>query len=86
MTQLDCLARNVAFLTPLMKSRVRFQAVDLPAADVFTLHILAAVAQKAASAIFTRTRDALATKKAHGAQSGTPAKLTRAAREKSWGR
>jgi DNA invertase Pin-like site-specific DNA recombinase len=82
--KLDRLARNVAFLATLMESRVRFQAVDLPAADEFTLHILAAVAQKEASAISTRTRDALAAKKARGAQLGTPANLTQAAREKSW--
>jgi DNA invertase Pin-like site-specific DNA recombinase len=44
--KLDQLARNVVFLATLMESRVRFQAVDLPAADEFTLHIMAAVAQK----------------------------------------
>ncbi|NML67952.1 recombinase family protein [Hymenobacter sp. RP-2-7] len=82
--KLDRLARNVAFLATLMESRVRFQAVDLPAADEFTLHIMAAVAQKEASAISTRTRDALAAKKARGAQLGTPSNLTQAAREKSW--
>ncbi|QKG54966.1 recombinase family protein [Hymenobacter sp. BRD67] len=82
--KLDRLARNVAFLATLMESRVRFQAVDLPAADEFTLHVMAAVAQKEASAISTRTRDALAVKKARGAQLGTPANLTQAAREKSW--
>ncbi|MFD2717105.1 recombinase family protein [Hymenobacter monticola] len=42
--KLDRLARNVAFLATLMESRVRFQSVDVPAADEFTLHILAAVA------------------------------------------
>ena len=78
--KLDRLARNVAFLATLMESRVRFQAVDLPAADEFTLHILAAVAQKEASAISTRTRDALAAKKARGAVLGTPANLTPEAR------
>ena len=81
--KLDRLARNVAFLATLMESRVRFQAVDLPAADEFTLHILAAVAQKEASAISSRTRDALAAKKARGAVLGTPANLTPAAIEKS---
>jgi DNA invertase Pin-like site-specific DNA recombinase len=82
--KLDRLARNVAFLATLMESRVRFQAVDLPAVDEFTLHIMAAVAQKAASAISTRTRDALTAKKVRGAQLGTPTNLTQAAREKSW--
>jgi DNA invertase Pin-like site-specific DNA recombinase len=74
--KLDRLARSVAFLATLMESRIRFQAVDLPAADEFTLHILAAVAQKEASAISSRTRDALAAKKARGFTLGTPANLT----------
>lgn len=77
--KLDRLARSVAFLATLMESRVRFQAVDLPSADEFTLHILPAVAQKEAAAISSRTRDALAAKKARGAQLGTPANLTAAA-------
>ena len=80
--KLDRLARSVAFLATLMESRVRFQAVDLPAADEFTLHILAAVAQKEASAISTRTRDALAAKKARGFALGTPANLTEEAKAK----
>jgi DNA invertase Pin-like site-specific DNA recombinase len=80
--KLDRLARSVAFLATLMESRVRFQAVDLPAADEFTLHILAAVAQKEASAISNRTRDALAVKKARGFILGTPANLTNEAKLK----
>ena len=74
--KLNRLARSVAFLATLMENRVRFQAVDLLAADEFTLHILAAVAQKKASAISSRTRDALAAKKAQGFILGTPANLT----------
>lgn len=74
--KLDRLARNVAFLAALMESRVRFQAVDLPTADEFTLHILAAVAQKEAFAISNRTRDALAAKKARGFALGTFTNLT----------
>ncbi|GAB3638727.1 hypothetical protein GCM10027422_43170 [Hymenobacter arcticus] len=54
--KLDRLARNVAFLATLLESRVRFQAVDLPAAGEFTLHLLAAGAQKEASAISTASR------------------------------
>lgn len=80
--KLDRLARSVAFLATLMESRVRFQAVDLPAADEFTLHILAAVAQKETSAISSRTREALAAKKARGAHLGTPANLTLEAKRK----
>lgn len=74
--KLDRLARNVAFLATLMESRVRFRAVALLVADEFTLHILAVVAQKEASAISSRTRDALAAKKARGFALGTPANLT----------
>jgi DNA invertase Pin-like site-specific DNA recombinase len=81
--KLDRLARNVAFLAALMESRVRFQAVDLPSADEFTLHILAAVAQKEATAISSRTRDALAAKKARGDKLGTPRNLTPEARAKA---
>ena len=72
---------RLAFLATLMESRVRFQAVDLPVADEFTLHILAAVAQKEAAAISSRTRDALAAKKARGAVLGTPANRTAEARQ-----
>jgi DNA invertase Pin-like site-specific DNA recombinase len=44
---------------------------------------MATVAQREASAIFTRTRDALAAKKAQGMQLGNPANLIQEAREKS---
>lgn len=80
--KLDRLARNLAFLTTLMESRVRFKAVDMPAADEFTIHVLGAVAEKEANAISTRTKDALAAKKARGFQLGTPANLTVEARAK----
>jgi DNA invertase Pin-like site-specific DNA recombinase len=80
--KLDRLARNLAFLSALMESRVPFKAVDMPAADEFTIHVLGAVAEKEAKAISTRTRDALAAKKARGHQLGTPANMTDAAREK----
>ncbi|WP_324673044.1 recombinase family protein [Hymenobacter sp. GOD-10R] len=80
--KLDRLARNLAFLTALMESRVRFKAVDMPAADEFTIHVLGAVAEKEAKAISTRTCDALAAKKARGHQLGTPANLTAEARIK----
>jgi len=80
--KLDRLARSFAFLAALKASRVRFQAVDLPAADEFTLHILAAVAQKEASAIFNHTREAFAAKQARGVARGTAANLTAAVRAK----
>lgn len=81
--KLDRLARNVAFLATLMESKVRFKAVDVPQADEFTIHILAAVAQREAEAISQRTRAALAAKKARGFTLGTPRNLTSQARVRS---
>jgi DNA invertase Pin-like site-specific DNA recombinase len=64
------LARNVAFISALMESGVEFEAVDLPAANKFNLHIMAAVAEHEAAAISTRTKDALACAKARGVKLG----------------
>jgi DNA invertase Pin-like site-specific DNA recombinase len=58
--KLDRLARNVAFISNLMESGVQFEAVDLPAANSLTIHILAAVAQAESLAISARTKVALA--------------------------
>jgi len=70
--KLDRLARNVHFLTGLMESGVRFRACDMPEADSFTVHILAAVAQREAELISERTRSALAAAKARGTRLGNP--------------
>ena len=64
--KLDRLARNVAFLSALMESKVPFVAVDNPHANKLTLHILAAVAEAEALAISQRTKDALGAYKARG--------------------
>ena len=68
--KLDRLARNVAFISALMESNVDFVACDLPQADRFTVHILAAVAEKEAQAISARTKAALAVAKARGIKLG----------------
>ena len=81
--KLDRLARNVAFVSALMESGVQFVAVDMPEADSMTLHVMAAVAEKEAALISTRTREALAARKARGLLSGTPGNLTDAARLKA---
>ena len=81
--KLDRLARNVAFISTLMDSNVKFVAVDMPEADSLTLHVMAAVAEREAQLISTRTRDALAARKARGLTSGTPANLTFTARLKA---
>ena len=68
--KLDRLARNVAFLSALMDSKVPFVACDNPHANRLTLHILAAVAEAEAKAISDRTKAALQAYKARGGKLG----------------
>ncbi|QEL21938.1 hypothetical protein FQV39_04615 [Bosea sp. F3-2] len=68
--KLDRLARNVAFVSALMESRVDFVACDLPTANKLTIHIPAAVAEHEAHAISARTKAALAAAKARGTRLG----------------
>ena len=64
--KLDRLARNVHFISGLMESGVEFLAVDMPSANRFVVHILAAVAEQEADAISKRTKAALAAAKERG--------------------
>jgi DNA invertase Pin-like site-specific DNA recombinase len=68
--KLDRLARNVAFISNLMESRVEFEAVDFPQANRLTIHIMAAIAEHEAKMISERTRAALAAAKARGTRLG----------------
>jgi DNA invertase Pin-like site-specific DNA recombinase len=74
--KLDRLARNVHFLTGLMESGVSFKACDMPEADSFTVHILAAVAQREAELTSERTRLALAEARRRGVKLGNPRGFT----------
>jgi len=64
--KLDRLARNVHFISGLLESGVEVTAVDMPEANKFMLHIMAAVAEQEALAISQRTKAALAAAKARG--------------------
>lgn len=64
--KLDRLARNVEFLARVMNSGCEFAAADMPAANRFMLHVMAAVAEHEAKAISERTKAALKQAKARG--------------------
>jgi DNA invertase Pin-like site-specific DNA recombinase len=70
--KLDRLARNVYFVSGLMESGVDFVAVDMPYANRFTVHIMAAVAEHEREMISKRTKDALAVVKRNGKRLGNP--------------
>lgn len=61
--KLDRLARNVAFVSSLIDSGVKFKAVDFPEANELTIHILSAIAQHEAKVISERIKSALEVKK-----------------------
>jgi DNA invertase Pin-like site-specific DNA recombinase len=58
--KLDRLSRDVHFLTGLQKAGIDFVCCDMPHADRFTVHILAAVAQKERENTSARTKAGLA--------------------------
>lgn len=64
--KLDRLARNVAFIANLLEAGVEIAAADMPEANRFLLHVMAAVAEHEARMISERTRAALAAAKDRG--------------------
>jgi DNA invertase Pin-like site-specific DNA recombinase len=64
--KLDRLSRNVNFISSLMEAGVQFVCCDMPEANEFTLHIIAAVAEHEYKMTSKRTREALAARKARG--------------------
>ena len=72
---LDRLSRNVSFLSQLLESDVDIVFCDFPQANKMVLHILAAISQYEAELIATRTKQALAAKKAKGCTLGNPEHL-----------
>jgi DNA invertase Pin-like site-specific DNA recombinase len=69
--KLDRLSRNVRFLATVLDSGCEFAAADMPSANKFMLHVMAAVAEHEAKAISDRTKAALAAAKARGQKLGS---------------
>ena len=86
--KLDRLTRNVAFVSSLIDSKVKFKAVDNPHATELTIHILSAVAQDEAKRISKRIKEALAIKRIVLAKEnkklGSPLNLTPEARKRGY--
>lgn len=80
--KLDRLARNAEFLFKIKNSNVEILCCDYPEANTLMFGFLAITAQNEAEQISSRTRAALAAKKAQGFTLGNPANLTQEARLK----
>jgi len=68
--KLDRLARDVAFISTLMKNGFEFVCCDNPHVNRFTLHVLPAVAEEEARLVSVPTQAALAAAKARGVRLG----------------
>ncbi|MBB2905811.1 DNA invertase Pin-like site-specific DNA recombinase [Rhizobium sp. RAS22] len=71
--KLDRLSRDVHFISGLLKRNVPIKACDMPHADNFQFHIMAAVAEKEREMVSQRTSAAIAVKRARGQSWGTNA-------------
>ena len=77
--KLDRLSRDLHFIASLQKANVEFTICDMPAANKFTIHILAAVAEHEREMASQRTKAALAAAKARGQILGNPNNFTETA-------
>lgn len=68
--KLDRLSRSVAFTSALMETDVPFVACDMPEANRFQLHLMAAFSEYEREQISARTKAALAAAKARGVKLG----------------
>lgn len=68
--KLDRLARDVEFISCIMNSGISFVACDIPQANQFTIHVMAAVAEQEAKRISERTKASLNALKAKGVKLG----------------
>jgi DNA invertase Pin-like site-specific DNA recombinase len=82
--KLDRLSRNASFIFTLKDSGVDFICADMPEANTLTIGIFAVLAQHERELISSRTKAALAAKKAQGFKLGSPGNLSRDAMEKAW--
>lgn len=74
--KLDRLSRNLHFISSIQKSNIEFVACDMPAANKFTVHILAAVAEHEREMISQRTKAALQAAKMRGTKLGNHSNLS----------
>lgn len=81
--KLDRLSRNAGFIFQLRDANVDFVCCDMPEASTLNIGIFATLAQHERELISSRTKAALAAKKAQGFQLGKPENLTDAARVKA---
>lgn len=80
--KLDRLSRNVAFVSALLESKVKFIDLDMPFADEFFIIVKAAMAQQEAKDISKRTKAGLQAAKARGVELGRNGKYVLAARNR----